>query len=488
MPVGCPMHITLQKLKALKLYLKDWNLNVFGNVHRQLEEARGKLADIQYTISSNGYNEQLFSAEVEAKTAVLEATRRQEAFWRDKAKVKWLTDGDKCTAFFHAYARNKTARATINCLHDGRSLLTDLDDISNHVVTFYQSLYGPGMPPNGIVDICNTIPSLITDEENALLTSMPSAEEIKRTVFSMNPLSSPGPDGFPGAFYHNCWDIVGADVVAFVQYFFQHNWLFPNANSNFIVLLPKVDGASSISQFRPIALANFLFKIIPKILADRLGPIASRIISVNQSAFLPGRRISDCIGLVSEGFNLLDRKIRGGNVGIKVDIAKAFDTLNWEFLFQTLSQFGFSPDFMNYVSTILGSARLSVLINGSPKGYFACARGVRQGDPLSPLLFCLAEEALSRGLTALFSSRRVKPISLPRGCSLTHVLYADDLFIFCRGDDASLTRLQSFLERYGQASGQLVNKEKSTFYLGDSYAHRRKAVRRILGFKFGTTP
>ncbi|KAL6193242.1 hypothetical protein ACLB2K_034326 [Fragaria x ananassa] len=181
-------------------------------------------------------------------------------------------------------------------------------------------------------------------------------------------------------------------------------------------------------------------------------------------------------------------KIRGGNVGIKVDIAKAFDTLNWEFLFQTLSQFGFSPDFMNYVSTILGSARLSVLINGSPKGYFACARGVRQGDPLSPLLFCLAEEALSRGLTTLFSSRRVKPISLPRGRSLTHVLYADDLFIFCRGDDASLTRLQSFLERYGQASGQLVNKEKSTFYLGDSYAHRRKAVRRILGFKFGTTP
>ncbi|KAL6139472.1 hypothetical protein ACLB2K_057776 [Fragaria x ananassa] len=460
MPVGCPMHITLQKLKALKLCLKDWNLNVFGNVHRQLEEARGKLADIQYTIYSHGYNEQLFSVEVEAKTAVLEATRRQEAFWRDKAKVKWLTDGDKCTAFFHAYARNKIARATVNCLHDGRSLLTDLDDISNHVVTFYQSLYGPCMPPNGIVDICNTIPSLITDEENALLTSMPSAEEIKRTVFSMNPLSSPGPDGFPGAFYHNCWDIVGADV----------------------------DGASSISQFRPIALANFLFKIIPKILADRLGPIASRIISVNQSALLPGRRISDCIGLVSEGFNLLDRKIRGGNVGIKVDIAKAFDTLNWEFLFQTLSQFGFSPDFMNYVSTILGSARLSVLINGSPKGYFACARGVRQGDPLSPLLFCLAEEALSRGLTSLFSSRRVKPISLPRGCSLTHVLYADDLFIFCRGDDASLTRLQSFLESYGQASGQLVNKEKSTFYLGDSYAHQSKAVRRILGFKFGTTP
>ncbi|XP_024190656.1 uncharacterized protein LOC112194671 [Rosa chinensis] len=299
-PAGCPMYVTLQKLTALKLCLKHWNYSVFGNLKSR-----------------------------PAKTAMLDATRRQEAFWRDRAKVKWLTDGDKCTSFFHAYARNKTARASINCLHDGHSLLTDLEDISNHVVTFYQSLYGP-------------------------------------------------------------------DVVAFVQYFFQHNWLYPNANSNFIVLLPKVEGANLISQFRPIALVYFLFKIIPKILADRLGPIASRIISPNQSAFLPGRRISDCIGLVSEGFNLLDRKTRGGNVGIKVDIAKAFDTLNWQFLFQVLHQFGFSPDFMNYVNTILNSARLSVMINGSPKGYFPCARGARQGDPLSPLLFCIAEEALSR--------------------------------------------------------------------------------------------
>ncbi|XP_062028868.1 uncharacterized protein LOC133744853 [Rosa rugosa] len=487
-PAGCPMYVTLQKLKALKLCLKHWNYSVFGNVHRFLEEARAKLADIQQTISSNGFSEHLFAAEVEAKTAVLDATRRQEAFWRDRAKVQWLTDGDKCTSFFHAYARNKTARARINCLHDGHSLLTDLEDISNHVVTFYQSLYGPGTPPRGIDEICNIIPNLITGEENAMLTAMPSPEEIKRTVFSMNPSSSPGPDGFPGAFYHNCWDIVGADVVAFVQYFFQHNWWYPNANSNFIVLLPKVEGANLISQFRPIALANFLFKIIQKILADRLGPIASRIISANQSAFLPGRRISDCIGLVSEGFNLLDRKTRGGNVGIKVDIAKAFDTLNWQFLFQVLHHFGFSPDFVNYVNTILNSARLSVMINGSPKGYFPCARGVRQGDPLSPLLFCIAEEALSRGLSSLFASRRVKPISLPRGCSLTHVLYADDLFIFCRGDISSLTCLQSFLESYGQASGQLVNTEKSTFHLGDSYAHRRRPIHRILGFKCGSAP
>ncbi|KAM5546473.1 hypothetical protein ABKV19_002467, partial [Rosa sericea] len=204
--------------------------------------------------------------------------------------------------------------------------------------------------------------------------------------------------------------------------------------------------------------------------------------------FLKGRRIADCIGLVSEGFNLLDRKNYGGNVGIKVDIAKAFDTLNWQFLLQVLKQFGFSSRFRDMVHTILQSARLSILVNGSPHGFFSCARGVRQGDPLSPLLFCVAEEALSRGLSSLFSSGRVKSISLPRGCKLTHVLYADDLFIFCRGDVSSLNRLQLFLDSYGAASGQLVNKNKSTFYMGDSYSHRHKHVQRILEFKSGVAP
>lgn len=487
-PIGCPMYVTLQKLKALKLCLKRWNVEVFGDVHQNLKAARDKLADIQQQLASDGCPDQLFEAEVAAKAEVLEALRCEESFWRDKARVKWLKEGDKCSSFFHAYARQKQARAQINYLNDGATLLSDQQAIADHVVHFYQALYGPGTPPIGIADFCSVIPSLVSTEENIMLTAVPTSEEIKNTVFSMDPASAPGPDGFPGSFYQSCWDIVGSDVISFVQYFFQHNWLYPNANSNFIVLLPKVEGANLISQFRPIALANFLFKIIPKILADRLGPIAARIISPQQTAFLKNRRISDCIGLVSEGFNILDRKIRGGNVGIKVDIAKAFDTLDWSFLSQVLIRFGFSSEFLHFIHTILDSARLSVLLNGTPHGFFSCSRGVRQGDPLSPLLFCLAEEALSRGLTSLFLSRRVKPISLPRGCLLSHVLYADDLFIFCRGDDSSLKNLRLFLESYGAASGQIVNKDKSTFYMGEAYSYRRGRVHRLLGYKSGSAP
>ena len=114
---------------------------------------------------------------------------------------------------------------------------------------------------------------------------------------------------------------------------------------------------------------------------------------------------------------------------------------------------------------------------------------MRQGDPLSPLLFCLAEEALSRGLSRLQLDGLTKPIFAPRGCiSPSHVLYADDLFIFCRSDGVTLRNLQGFFDRYSRASDQFINKAKSTFYLGSTSRHCKVVVESYLGFKEGKVP
>jgi hypothetical protein len=237
-------------------------------------------------------------------------------------------------------------------------------------------------------------------------------------------------------------------------------------NSSLITLIPKVENADTITQFRPIALANFVFKIIPKILSLRIAAIASRIISPQQHGFVQGRNISDCILTTSECFNLLDNKCFGGNVAIKVDITKAFDTLSWDFLLKVLTAFGFHNTFVDWVRAILHSAKLSLLVNGRSVGYFSCGRGVRQGDPLSPILFCLAEEALSRGITNLISTGKLSAISSPRGTTApSHVLFADDVIIFCRGNRRSLMSVMKFFEEYGINSGQVINKNKShVFY------------------------
>jgi len=131
---------------------------------------------------------------------------------------------------------------------------------------------------------------------------------------------------------------------------------------------------------------------------------------------------------------LLTKKQFGGNIAIKVDIRKAFETIDWNFLIAVLKQFGFCDLFCDWILAILHSAHLSILVNGNAVGYFPCTRGVRQGDPFSPILFCLAEEVLSRAVEIERVNNSLQPMSYCRGVSLPmHILYADDVFICCVG-------------------------------------------------------
>ncbi|KAK9932897.1 hypothetical protein M0R45_020118 [Rubus argutus] len=207
-------------------------------------------------------------------------------------------------------------------------------------------------------------------------------------------------------------------------------FIMPYFNSNTLILVPKLQDSVSVTDYCPIALANFVLKIITKIVADRLGPIALRIISPNQSAFIPGSSIVDPIILTLECVNLLDTKCKRENVAIKFDIRKAFDTIDWNFLLRVLRSFGFTDPFIDLIHNILKSAYLSVNVNGQACRYFTCSRGVRQGDPLSPLLFCFAEEVLSHGITQLVD--KIKCIAAPQ-CVSFPCLFAD-VMMFVQGN------------------------------------------------------
>ena len=231
-------------------------------------------------------------------------------------------------------------------------------------------------------------------------------------------------------------------------------------------------------------MANFIFKIIPKILADRIADIAARIISPSQHAFIKGRKIQHAIGLTSESFNLLNYKSYGGNVGLKIDISKAFDTLDWNFLIRVLTQFGFNQTFTKWITTLLHSASLSILVNGTPYGFFNCCKGVRQGDPLSPILFCLAQDALSRSISNLQSNGSIIPITSPHGfTSPTHIFYADDIIIFCRGTKRCLKSVVELFDQYGAISGQFMNRNKSKVIIGKYAAPRIASISQSLGMQ-----
>ncbi|GAU35456.1 hypothetical protein TSUD_364120 [Trifolium subterraneum] len=337
--IGCPMYILSTKLKRLKDKLKVWNKEIFGNVHDGVKEAEQQLQNIQQQIHDFGHSDHLLHLEKNAHGILDKALIKQELFWKEKSSTNWHIDGDRNTAYFHIMAKTKNATKLISSLKNGNDVLTKPSQIADHVVNYYKNLFrtNPILQDSLLVE--EVIPSLISDNVNTLLTMLPSKEEIKNAVFSLNKDSAPGPDGFGAYFFQAYWEIIQNDVVNAVIQFFISGWILPNYNSNTIVLIPKIGSADTVEKFRPIALANFKFKIITKVLADKLAQIMPIIISKEQRGFIHGRNIKDCIGLTSEVINLLHNKSFGGNIAMKIDISKAFDTLDWTFLLKVLKQF-----------------------------------------------------------------------------------------------------------------------------------------------------
>jgi hypothetical protein len=128
-------------------------------------------------------------------------------------------------------------------------------------------------------------------------------------------------------------------------------------------------------------------------------------------------------------------------------------------------------------------------VNGTQNGYFKCTIGVRQGDPLSPLLFCLAEEVLSRGISKLVEEGKVKLISGSRNSTIpSHCFYADDIMIYCKGNFDGLQALQHLFTRYADSAGQVISARKSTIYAGGISQNRLQNIVNLLGFEIGTLP
>lgn len=195
-------------------------------------------------------------------------------------------------------------------------------------------------------------------------------------------------------------------------------------------------------------MSNVSFKIFTKILETRIGNLMHKLVSPQQVAHVKGRCIQDQIILVSELVNEMSRKRRCGNVSLKLDISQAYDSVSWEFLFLALQKFGFSKNWCEWMHILFQSARISVMVNGGPCGFFSVGRGLRQGDPLSPILFVLMEEALSRRLTQLVNEGLICPMVVRKGIHPTHLFFADDVFIFINGAKKSILNLMQLLEDY----------------------------------------
>jgi hypothetical protein len=261
-------------------------------------------------------------------------------------------------------------------------------------------------------------------------------------------------------------------------------------NSTFISLIPKTHGAKEISDFRPISLVGGVYKIIAKVLASRMRRVMDRIISKPQNAFVKGRQILDSVLVANEG---LDSRLKSETPGVlcKLDMEKAYDHVDWNFLLYLLRKCGFGEKWCLWIKHCILSARFSVLINGAPFGFFGSSRGVHQGDPLSPFLFVLVMEAFSRMLGAFTSRGLISGFyvgsSKQARVNVSHLLFANDTLIFCKANDSQIRHIGALLVCFEAAARLKVNLSKSTLFpVGTSRNVGRLAG--LLGCGLGDLP
>ena len=248
---------------------------------------------------------------------------------KSPTRETWLKDGDRNSRFFHISAVVRRRNNSIDAIRGEDGIwIVNLSEIREYVVRNFKQLFTEEVI-SCPADLENLIHPYISESENAYLCLMPTPNEIKEAVFSMQSLKSPGPDGLPPLFYKKYWHIVGNAVIKAVQNFFTSGKILKEMNSTFIVLIPKNQNPSVISHYRPISLCNTSYKIISKLLVDRLRGVLPSLISPAQSAFIPGLWIAENQLIVQEILHSFKiRKVQGGFVTMKLDLQKAYDRVN----------------------------------------------------------------------------------------------------------------------------------------------------------------
>jgi hypothetical protein len=285
-----------------------------------------------------------------------------------RAKKQWVKDGDRNTSFFHRAIIKRRRKNTIVSIKDENNVLQYMQDrISTTFVNYFRSIFASTQTNNGRPFLHTYFPIDIEDHTY----SIPDEKEILDTLKDMKRNASPEPDGFNVEFYIATWEWIGQDVIQLVRTSFQTGIMPSHINDTHIALIPKKLVPLVPADYRPISLCNVIYKIIAKCIAIRLKPHLHDYIHPSQQAFIEGRRISNTIIIAHEithSFALSFWKNKA--FMLKIDLAKAFDRIEWNFIVTALVRKGLHDHFINVIYACVSSPTFSVVINGQPFAKF----------------------------------------------------------------------------------------------------------------------
>ncbi|KAF7835276.1 reverse transcriptase [Senna tora] len=428
----------------------EWNKAQFGNVFLRKKQIIKRLEGIGIAMSQSP-KPHLVPIEQELAFEYQKILRLEEELWASKARLDWLNLGDSNTSFFHASVikRRRINRITVLKGNVG-NWINDYQGIKNHVVEYFTK-YFTGVP---IEEFPTEIRMKTIDQSiHNSLETIPSSEEIRRALWDLKPYKAAGIDGFQPGFFQKCWGFLGEDICREVKSVFVNATIPSEWNQTMICLIPKCQNPAEVKNFRPISLCTSLYKIVSKIVVNRLKPLIPDLVSFNQRAFVPGRKVGDNVIIAHEVVHVLQKKTRGkrGWMMIKLDLEKAYDKINWDFILNTLLRVNMPTKLVDLVKSCISSVSHCMLTNWV------------QGKCWTPVKI--------------------------RGVQISHLLYADDVLLFARTDKKSIMAIKNVLTRFANCSGLSFNSDKSSVWFSLRAPEEDKhSVTHSLGFGAASNP
>nr|GEU89886.1 histidine kinase 3 [Tanacetum cinerariifolium] len=371
--------------------------------------------------------------------------------------------------------------------HNDDGVSYEGEAVSEQFVKQFENFLGK---TNQVISVDDSLfTKTLSSEEAKNMIDIVTDKEIKEALFDIESNKSSGPHGYTSEFFKKSWDVVGKEVCLVVQDFFKNGKLLGEINSTLIALIPKVVTPCNVSEFRPIACCNVIYKCISKILTNRIKSGLDKIVHINQSAFIPRRHIQDNILIAQELLRGYNRKNGPKRCAMQIDIHNAYDTVSWSFLAEILGKFGFHKKMVAWIMTCVRSTSFSICLNGDSHGFFIGGRRLRQGDLILPYLFTLVMEVFS--LIMEKNIEDTNEFGYHFGCKelkLSHMCFADDLLVLCRGNKGSIEVVKKSLEEFCHVSGLVPNLGKSLIFFGSINDRDKTELLQVLHFKFGGLP
>ncbi|KAL3699779.1 hypothetical protein R1sor_017801 [Riccia sorocarpa] len=377
-------------------------------------------------------------------------------------RAKFISEGDACSGYFFRRFRRRRLKTTISKIKtDEGVLLQNPDDIKLVVQHHYTALYSQEEGNPGQEEATESLLSVtdqrLSPQQKLLLDDLPSDNEIFHSLLLLPQGKSPGIDGMSPEVMRLLWPFIGRSFCAAGREFWLSGSLLPFFKDGLIFLLPKVENPATLGQWRPITLLNTVYKVLAKLLASRLALVLPTLVPREQQGFVKGRTPQNCVITFSLVHEALKRERRSAFF-VSLDQDKAYDRLLPSFLWRDLQHLDFPVSFVNAVKALQEGVESTILFNGHLLSPFKIGKGVRQGCPLSPLLFVLASIPLIQKIKAENARGSILAVNLGPGIDMSSMCLADDLAIFTQIHRDSFTNLLVFLDL---ATGGRVNLKKS---------------------------